>query len=157
MQFSVDPDLIWRIFAAFLFGLAYGSWLRLTRDGQKFERQWTAFATAIGIAVDLIIAYGLHWGEVGAIIIASGLGPIGFMLVMSYPTDENFRRNKIKWAIEDSIATTLGMIDILTGILKRNGLPGEAVADISSALERAHSVRATLVQGLRGEYDGGGK
>lgn len=155
MQFSIDSDLIWRVFAAFLWGLGFACWLRLTREGQKFERRYTAVATSIGIAVDLFLAFGLDWAGVAAVIVASGIGPVGFGLSMGYPADENYHRNKIKWAIEDTTALLIDLVDRLTGLLREGDLPAEALARVSEILAMTHQAKRIITDAQRGEYDGG--
>lgn len=151
-QISVDLALILRVIAAFLWGWGFGFWLHLTRKGQILERQYTWLATVVGLAVDMAIAFPESWFVVAAVISASAIGIIALAQLLGYPDDVNANSYKLKWGLEDGIATASRIVDDLTELLKRDDLPQPIAPRVSKALARSYTLKGILVDARKGEY-----
>lgn len=141
LQFSLDLALIARCFAALIWGILYAIFLQHTRWGQFLAKRRTWITVTIGIGVDLLIAFDGTWATVAAVIGLSSLGIVARSLINEEREEFNPRGYKVKWGLEDAIALSNELVEMLEG-------EGNA-----RLLSLAYRINEKVKSARRGEYE----
>lgn len=159
LQISVDLALISRVSLGILWGILWATYLQFNRYGQFLVEKRTWVTVVVGIGVDLIISYPWiggkgDWFTVTAVISASSIGIISRSLINEQKRDElNPKSYKLIWGIEDALALTKDVIDLLVKLLESGQLNKEEILKISEILGILHRLKSIIIDARRGDYN----
>jgi len=153
VSFSLDYVVILRLSGAFLWGLLLALFLQWTRIGRFLADERTWASVVIGVGVDLLIAYPAGWWTIAGVVVASGLPMIArSMLLEARVDEEGLGRNKLKWLLEDAIAYSNNLADLLEQALDPERKEAMTCV-LSKALRIAHTLGVILRDGRAGRYE----
>jgi hypothetical protein len=152
LEISVDWLLIGRCLMAFLWGVLYATFLQHHRLGQFLADERTWVSVVIGVGVDLLLGIGALWWELWMVIGLSSVGVIVRSLINARSRPKLPSGYKILWGMEDAIALSAELIELLDELLE--GEEGERVLVLSRALRKAHRINRLVRDARQGEYNG---
>lgn len=145
---SVNLLLLLRICLAFFWGFGWAGYLQFTRQGQFLVLKRTWITVVIGVGIDLLIAYNADYWTIVLVISVSSFGIIVRSLWNESQGEEdpNINSHKLKYALEDGIATTKDLMTNLTEMLAEGSL-----ASLSYQLALVHHLHEILLAARRGD------
>lgn len=138
LQISIDTLWILRTSAGLLWGIVYALFLQLSRSGRQLASDLTWLAVVIGVGIDLLVSFNSDYFNVSSVICSSSLG----IIIRSLYNESRGQNHPYKAtaAIEDAIAKTAKIIEIIRGGLKSD----KPAAVMSVSLELLDELRCQL-------------
>lgn len=151
MTFSIDLITFLRLFIAFLWGCGWAATLQWTRSGQFLAQERTWITVVVGVGVDMAIAYPGDWWLIFGVLACSSIGIIFRSLNNELSQPVEFRRNKVRWNIDDALALAVDLNQSLARLIEID-LPQPAVRELQRTLSLVNRIRHKLRDAGRGEY-----
>jgi len=150
MSIFIDLSLVFRVCAGFCWGFVFAVFLRRHPAGDYLATQREEFAAAVGMAVNMAIAFGTGWASILVVSVASLLGFLLHQFVVNVtPEAPQLGAYKTVWVLEDGIAITGNIIERLHDTLEN----GYAPTKVSRTLLQAIRLLGLLKAARNGRYE----
>ena len=160
-EITLDLVLVLRLLVAPFFGIFYAVSLEISHTGRNLRTNMTTLAVAIGIGVDLAIAYNATWLTTVGVVAFSGIGFVGRCLLLAPNENESdansnngeVGRYTLNWIFGDLDDYLNEIIVNLRDLLNRADLKQQESANLASTLGLAYEADSVVKAASQGKYE----